>query len=103
MLIKTETSYGLDGSWFEFRQGTEVFSSPKTSTPIPAPNQPPVQQARYFLWVKRPGREVDHSPPSYAEVKNEWRRASAPYILPHGLDRDLMLRNLYSRYFVLIT
>jgi hypothetical protein len=33
-----------------------------------------------FLGVKRPGREADHSPPSSAEVKNEWSYNSAPSI-----------------------
>jgi hypothetical protein len=28
------------------------------------------------LWVKRPGREADHSPPSSAEVKNAWSYTS---------------------------
>jgi hypothetical protein len=36
------------------------------------------------LGVKRPEREVDHSPPSSAEVKNEWTYTSAPPIL-HGV------------------
>jgi len=25
-----------------------------------------------FSWVKRPGREADHLPPSNAEIKNAW-------------------------------
>jgi len=28
--------------------------------------------------AKRPGREVDHSPPSSAEVKNAWSYTSTP-------------------------
>jgi hypothetical protein len=31
-----------------------------------------------FLGVKRPGLGVDHSPPSRAEVKNEWSYTSIP-------------------------
>jgi hypothetical protein len=33
--------------------------------------QPPIQwvQGALSLWIKRPGREADHSPPSSAEVK----------------------------------
>jgi hypothetical protein len=30
------------------------------------------------LWVKWPGREVDHSPPSNAEVKKVWSYTSTP-------------------------
>jgi hypothetical protein len=31
-----------------------------------------------FSWVKRSGREADHSPPSTAEVKNAWSYTSIP-------------------------
>jgi hypothetical protein len=37
------------------------------------------------LGVKRPGREADHSPPSSADVKDEWSYTSAPPILLHGV------------------
>jgi hypothetical protein len=30
------------------------------------------------LWVKRPGHEADHSPPTSAEVKNAWSYISTP-------------------------
>ena len=33
-------------------------------------------------------REVDHSPPSSVEVKNEWSYTSVPSIYLYGLDRD---------------
>jgi hypothetical protein len=50
------------------------FLSSKTSRPAVGLTQLPVQ------WV--PGRfpvgEVDHSPPSNAEVKNEWSSTSSP-------------------------
>jgi hypothetical protein len=32
-----------------------------------------------FPWLKRPGREADHSPPSSAEVKNAWSYTSTPH------------------------
>jgi len=38
----------------------------------------------FFLGVKWPGREADHSPPS-AEVKNAWSFASTPPIRLHGV------------------
>jgi hypothetical protein len=31
-------------------------------------------------WVKRPGLEADHSPPSSAKVKDEWRYNSTPRV-----------------------
>ena len=32
----------------------------------------------FFPRVKRPGRDVNHRPPSNAEVKNEWSYTSPP-------------------------
>jgi hypothetical protein len=49
-----------------------VFS--KTSRPAVGPTQPPFQRVP---GVTRPGHEVNHSPPSSAEVKNEWSYTSA--------------------------
>jgi len=47
-----------------------------------------------FQWVtasspglKRPGLEVNQSPPSIAEVKNEWGCTSSSPIHLHDLDR----------------
>jgi hypothetical protein len=37
------------------------------------------------LGVKRPGREVYHSPPSSAEVKNAWSYTFTPPIRLHGV------------------
>jgi hypothetical protein len=39
---------------------------------------------------------VDHSPPSSAEVKNEWSHSSAPLMCLHGVDRD----NFTLSYFL---
>jgi hypothetical protein len=41
-----------------------------------------------YLRAKRPEREVDHSPPSSAEVKNEWSYTSAPPACLHSVDRN---------------
>ena len=41
-----------------------------------------------FPGLKRPGREVDLSPQSSAEVTNEWMYTSTPPIRPHVVDRD---------------
>lgn len=38
--------------------------------------------------VKWSGRDVDQSPPSSAEIKNEWRYTSAPPLCLHGVRRD---------------
>ena len=34
------------------------------------------------------GLIADNSPPSSAEVKNEWRSTSTPPMCLHGMDRD---------------
>jgi hypothetical protein len=44
------------------------------------PTQPPTEgvPGALSLWVKRPGREANHSPPSSAEVTNAWSYTSTP-------------------------
>jgi hypothetical protein len=46
--------------------------------------------------VKRPRREVDHSSPPRAEVKNEWSYTFAPPICLHGVDRDNFAFTFYK-------
>jgi hypothetical protein len=41
-----------------------------------------------FRGVKRPGLEVNHSPPRSGELKNEWRDSAPPPTWPHGMDRE---------------
>jgi hypothetical protein len=68
-LVGIATVYGLDGPGIESRWERDF---PHLSRPALRPNQPPVQ------WVNgsfpggklRPGRDVDPSSPSSAEVKN---------------------------------
>jgi hypothetical protein len=38
--------------------------------------------------VKWLGHDVNHSPPSSPEVKNEWSYTFAPPLYLHGMDRD---------------
>jgi hypothetical protein len=51
------------------------------------PTRPPIQwvAGALSLGVKRPVREADHSPPSSAEVNNEWNYTSTPPIGLHGV------------------
>ena len=42
----------------------------------------------YFSGVKRRRCEVNHSPPSNAEVKNEWSYASASPVCHHGMEKE---------------
>jgi hypothetical protein len=43
-----------------------------------------VNSACYTMGVKQPEREVDHSPPSSAEVKNAWNYNCIPPIRLHS-------------------
>jgi hypothetical protein len=75
------TSYGLDDpSSSPGRVKNFLFS--RSSRPALRSNQPPIQWVP--LGVKRPGREVDHSPPTSAEVKKMWIYTSTPIRL-HGV------------------
>ena len=61
------TRYGLDGLGIESRWGRDF---PDSSRPALGPTQPPIQRVPgLFPGVKRPGRDVDHPPPSSAEVE----------------------------------
>ena len=61
------TRFGLDGPGIESRWGRDF---PHLSRPALRPTQPPIQWVKgSFPGVKRPGRGVDHPPPSSAEVK----------------------------------
>jgi hypothetical protein len=55
--------------------------------PAQGPTQAPIQwvPGTLNLGLKLPGREVDHSPQSSAEVKNACNYTSTPAILLHGV------------------
>jgi hypothetical protein len=57
-----------------------VFLLTTASRTVLGPTQPSIQRlsGALSLGVKRPEREVDHSPPSSAEVKNTWSYTSTP-------------------------
>jgi len=42
----------------------------------------------FFLVVKRPDREIKHSPPPSVEVKNEWSYTSAPPVCLHSMYKE---------------
>ena len=63
------TRYGLDGPGIEFHLGAR-FSAPAQGGPGAHPASYTIG-AGSFLWVKRPGRALDHAPPSSAEFKKE--------------------------------
>jgi hypothetical protein len=66
---------------FESRQGLGIFLFTASRLALD-PTQPPIHWISwaFFLEVKGPEREADHSPPSSVEVKNMWSyTASLPY------------------------
>ena len=65
------TSYGLSNT---------VPTSYRLSNTVPT--------SYGFRRTKSPGRDVDHSPPSRPQVKNEWSHISSPPTLLHGVYSD---------------
>jgi hypothetical protein len=56
---------------FEFRQEPETYLFSTTSRLAPGPTQPPIQRVLgLFSRENRPRHEVNHSPPTGAELKN---------------------------------
>ena len=68
--------YGAGGPGIESRWGRDF---PHLSRPALGPTQPPVQWVPGLSWgVKRPGRDVDPSPPSSAMVMKGQNYTSIP-------------------------
>jgi hypothetical protein len=64
-----------------------IFLFATASKPPLGPTQPLIQSVPETLipGVKRLRREVEHLPPSSAEVKNAWTYTSTPSIRLHGV------------------
>jgi hypothetical protein len=71
---------GLTIGVLGFDSRLSIFLFTTASRTALGPTQPPIQwiRAALSLGVKRPGHEVDHSPPSSAKVKNAWSYTSTP-------------------------
>jgi hypothetical protein len=65
------TGWTIRRSVFDSRRGLGIFLFDIISRPALGPTQTPIQwvQGSLSLWIKRPGREADHSLPSSVEVK----------------------------------
>jgi hypothetical protein len=84
--VIAQSVYRWDTGWtvgvlgFDSRRGVGIFLFTTVSRMALGATQPSIQWVPGALsfGVKWPGREADHSPPSSAEVKNEWSYASTP-------------------------
>jgi hypothetical protein len=56
---------------------------------------------RSFSKVKRPGREVEYSPPSRTQIRTEWSYTYTPPICLHGLLVRRHRAQLWAGYFQL--
>jgi hypothetical protein len=78
------TGWTAEKSGFDLRLVQEIHLSSTASRAALGPTQSPIQwlMGALSLGIKRLGREVDHSPPSSAEIKNEWSYTyTSPYVL----------------------
>jgi hypothetical protein len=68
------TDWTSEEPCFDSRLVQEIYLLSKATRPVLGPTQPLIQRTAGALsqGVKLPGRKGDHSPPSSAEVKNEW-------------------------------
>jgi hypothetical protein len=74
-------------SGVRFPAGVGIFFFDNTFILALKPTQPPIQWVQGVLskGVKWPGRGVNHTAPSSAEVKNAWRNTSISPIRLHGV------------------
>jgi hypothetical protein len=75
------TCYGLHGLGAGVRVPVvKNFQFSTWSRPALGPTQPPIQcvPEAFFPWVKRQGREADHSPLTSVDIKKTWICTSTP-------------------------
>jgi len=85
--IETKLHAGQPGVQILIGTG-DCLSFPKTPDQLWGHIQPPIQWAPVFLATKRPGREINHSPPFNTEVVNAWSYTSTSSICHYNADRD---------------
>jgi hypothetical protein len=78
-------------SWFSFLQRNVRTSSEAQPAPIQ------LLPAAAFPGLERPGCKADHSPPTSAEVKNEWNYTSAPSVCLHNVYRNNFSFTMFSQ------
>jgi len=82
------TSLGQDGSCFQTPAGEKNISFLQRGLAL-GPTRHSIRWVPVFLpGVKQPEREVNHLPPSRAEVRNSWIYISTPLVCRHGVDTE---------------
>jgi hypothetical protein len=78
--------------------GAKDFSPVPSGRTDSGAHPTPIQRVLEVLstGAQRQGREVNHSPPPSAEVKNEWSCTSTLHIYLHGVDKHKFKRNFKS-------
>jgi len=94
-------SYELEWQGFESREEQDIFlSSPKRPDRLWGRLSLPFNGYRdSSQGVKRPGREVNYSSPSSAEVRNKRSYTFTPAICLHGEGRENVLRIVLEELF----
>ena len=80
---------------FPARARVSLYSKP--SRPALGPTNPQFNRYWVFSGGDVAGREVNHSPTSSVEVKNEWSCASIPGIRLRGVERENAAFNNHER------
>lgn len=76
---------GIDDLGFYSWQVKGIFLL--SITPRPSLGPPKSHHMQWVLWIRRQGHEEDCSPPTKAEIQNEWTCTSTPLIHLHGMQR----------------
>jgi len=87
--VTTVTSLGSGRAGFDSRQRQGFISSlPRPYRYRSGAHLSPIQWVLggSSLRIKRPDYEIDHLPPSSAEVKNAWGYTATPPIRFHGVE-----------------
>jgi hypothetical protein len=102
--VNTATRLWTGRSWVRIPAGERYCSLLQTVHAgfVAHPASCSVGAEVFFPGVKRPGQEVDHSPPSSAKVKNEWSCTTAPPVCLLGVGRDKYTFPLPNRRLIML-
>jgi len=102
LLALFEAHHILHVSRIMVKTGARDFSSSKTLRPPLGPTQHPMSTGfLFFLWGKVVGVEVDHLPPSSAQVTNYLNCTYIPRIFPHG--KAMNFTNTFNSDITIVT